>query len=198
MSLLFESIKLENGEYSNLFYHEQRMNRSLKALCGLQADIDLKETLKNAKTPEEGLYKCRILYDDRSKMIEFVPYEVRPVRTLRIIEHDGISYEYKYNDRNAINRLFELRKNCDDILIVKFGMVTDSSIANIVFKKDKKWYTPWAPLLKGTMRSKLLEMKLIQEEEIRLKEIYNFESFKLINAMVEFESGELDVSNIVF
>jgi len=198
MSLLFESIKLKNGEYSNLFYHEQRMNRSLTALSGLQANIDLGEILRNVKTPEQGLYKCRILYDDRSRKIEFVPYEVRPVHTLRIVEDDGISYEYKYNDRMAINRLFELRENCDDILIVKGGMVTDSSIANIVFKRDKKWFTPWAPLLKGTMRSKLLELNLVQEEEIRLKEIYNFESFKLINAMLEFESGELDVSNIVF
>jgi len=198
MSLLFESIKLKNGEYSNLFYHEQRMNRSLTALSGLQANIDLGEILRNVKTPEQGLYKCRILYDDRSRKIEFVPYEVRPVRMLRIVEDDGISYEYKYNDRMAINRLFELRENCDDILIVKGGMVTDSSIANIVFKRDKKWFTPWAPLLKGTMRSKLLELNLVQEEEIRLKEIYNFESFKLINAMLEFESGELDVSNIVF
>jgi len=181
-----------------LFYHEQRMNRSLTALSRLHANIDLGEILRNVKTPEQGLYKCRILYDDRSRKIEFVPYEVRPVRTLRIIEDDRISYEFKYNDRMAINRLFELRENCDDILIVKHGMVTDSSIANIVFKRDKKWFTPWAPLLKGTMRSKLLELNLVQEEEIRLKEIYNFESFKLINAMLEFESGELDVSNIVF
>jgi branched-subunit amino acid aminotransferase/4-amino-4-deoxychorismate lyase len=35
-------------------------------------------------------------------------------------------------------------------------MVTDSSFANIVFKRGKKWYTPWAPLLKGTMRSKAI------------------------------------------
>jgi 4-amino-4-deoxychorismate lyase len=127
-----------------------------------------------------------------------VPYQARVIRTLRIIEHDRISYEFKYSDRREINRLFELRQNTDDILIVKRGMVTDSSFANIVFKRSKKWYTPWAPLLKGTMRSKLLERNLIQEEEIRLKEIYNFEAFKLINAMLEFESPEQDLSNIVF
>ena len=133
-----------------------------------------------------------------SKEIEFVPYQARVIRSLRIVEHDRISYEFKYSDRKAIDRLFELRKNCDDILIVKRGMVTDSSFANIVFKRDKKWYTPWAPLLKGTMRSKLLERNIIQEDEIRLKDIYNFETFKLINAMLEFESPEQDLSNIVF
>ena len=198
MSLLFESIKLKDGQYNNLFYHEQRMNRSLKMLCGLQETLDLEQFLSNANTPQKGLYKCRIVYDDRSRDVEFVPYQVRLIRTLRIIEHDRVSYEFKYNDRKVINRLFDLRKNCDDILIVKRGIVTDTSIANIVFKRNKKWYTPWAPLLKGTMRSNLLERNLIQQEEIHLKEIYDFESFKLINAMMEFESEELDVSNIVF
>ena len=198
MSLLFESIKLNDGQYNNLFYHEQRMNRSLKMLCGLQETLDLEQFLSNANTPQKGLYKCRIVYDDRSRDVEFVPYQVRLIRTLRIIEHDRVSYEFKYNDRKVINRLFDLRKNCDDILIVKRGIVTDTSIANIVFKRNKKWYTPWAPLHKGTMRSNLLERNLIQQEEIHLKEIYDFESFKLINAMMEFESEELDVSNIVF
>lgn len=198
MSLLFESIKLKDGEYFNLLYHEQRMNRSLKELCGLQVNIDLEEILRNAKTPQHGLYKCRILYNDQAKEIEFAPYQVRPVRTLRVIEDDRISYEFKFNDRKAINQLFELRNDCDDILIVKRGVVTDSSIANIIFKRNKTWYTPSNPLLKGTMRSKLLERKLIQEEEIPLVEISNFESFKLINAMLEFESSEQHVSNIVF
>ena len=198
MSLLFESIKLNDGQYNNLFYHEQRMNRSLKMLCGLQETLDLEQFLSNANTPQKGLYKCRIVYDDHSRDVEFVPYQVPLIRTLRIIEHDRVSYEFKYNDRKVINQLFDLRKNCDDILIVKRGIVTDTSIANIVFKRNKKWYTPWAPLLKGTMRSNLLERNLIQQEEIHLKEIYDFESFKLINAMMEFESEELDVSNIVF
>jgi len=198
MSLLIESIKLLDGEYCNLFYHEQRMNRSLKMLCGVQSNFDLEELLKKAEPPRHGSYKCRILYDDVSKEIEFVPYQARVIRSLRIVEHDRISYEFKYSDRRAIDRLFELRKTCDDILIVKRGMVTDSSFANIAFKRDKIWYTPWAPLLKGTMRSKLLERNMIEEDEIRLKDIYNFETFKLINAMLEFESPEQDLSNIVF
>jgi 4-amino-4-deoxychorismate lyase len=198
MSLLIESIKLLDGEYCNLFYHEQRMNRSLKTLCGVQGNFDLEAYLKKAEAPPQGLYKCRILYDDISKEVGFVPYKAREIRSLRIVEHDRISYEFKYSDRRTIERLFELRKNCDDILIVKLGMVTDSSFANIAFKKDKQWYTPWAPLLKGTMRSKLLAGNLIQEDEIRVKDIYNFEKFKLINAMLEFESPEQDLSNIVF
>jgi 4-amino-4-deoxychorismate lyase len=197
MSLLLESIKLENGEFQNLFYHEQRMNRSLKLLCGEQEHFDLEKFLEKVEQPKQGLYKCRIVYDDYSKEVEFLPYSFKDIKTLRIIEHDRISYEFKYADRKTLNRLFDLRKNCDDILIVKRGFVTDSSYSNIVFKKDNHWYTPWSALLKGTMRSYLLERNLIREEEIRVEDLETFQYFKLINAMMGFDAPEIEVSNIV-
>jgi len=198
MSLLLESIKLKDGEYQNLFYHEQRMNRSLKTLCGEIDHFDLEDFLKHLEKPVQGLYKCRIVYDEQSKEVEFMPYTPKPINSLRVIEHDRISYEYKYADRKTLNKLFELRQTSDDILIVKRGLVTDSSFANIVFRRGKHWYTPWSALLKGTQRAKLLEHGIIQEEEIAADDIKTFQTFKLINAMLEFESPEIDVSNIVF
>ena len=198
MSLLLETIKLQDGEYQNLFYHEQRMNRSLKTLCGEFDHFDLEEFLKHLEKPTQGLFKCRIVYDEQSKEVEFMPYTPKPVNSLRVIEHDRISYEFKYADRKTLNKLFELRHASDDILIVKRGLVTDSSYANIVFRRGKHWYTPWSALLKGTQRAKLLEHDMIHEEEIRVEDIETFETFKLINAMLEFESPEIDVSNIVF
>ncbi|SHH93605.1 4-amino-4-deoxychorismate lyase [Chryseolinea serpens] len=198
MSLLLETIKLQDGEYQNLFYHEQRMNRSLKTLCGEFDHFDLEEFLKHLERPAQGLFKCRIVYDEQSKEVEFMPYTPKPVNSLRVIEHDRISYEFKYADRKTLNKLYELRQASDDILIVKRGLVTDSSYANIVFRRGKHWYTPWSALLKGTQRAKLLERDVIHEEEIRVEDIETFETFKLINAMLEFESPEIDVSNIVF
>jgi len=197
MSLLLESIKLLDGEFSNLFYHERRMNRSLKFLCGAQEHFYLEEFLKRLDVPTQGLFKCRISYDDFSRDVEFIPYQYKTVNSLRIVEHDRVSYEFKYADRKVLNRLFDLRKNCDDILIVKRGLVTDTSFANIVFRRGKHWYTPWSALLKGTTRSFLLERNLIQEEEIRVEDIKTFESFKLINAMLEFDAQEMSISNIV-
>ena len=196
MSLLLESIRLDDGEFQNLFYHERRMNRSLKFLCGVQDHFDLEEFLSKIDRPTKGLYKCRIVYDDESKDIEFIPYQVRPINSLRVVEHDRVSYEFKYADRKLIDRLYGLKKDCDDVLIVKRGLVTDSSYANIVFRRGKRWYTPWSALLKGTMRSSLLEKNLIHEEEIRVEDIKTFESFKLINAMVQFEGAEVDISRI--
>lgn len=197
MSLLLESIKVLDGKYQNLFYHEQRMNRALKFLCGVTEHFDLENFLEHVECPTEGLYKCRIVYDDESRDVEFIPYEAKSINTLRIVEHDRISYEFKYRERKLINRLFDLRRDCDDVLIVKRGFVTDCSFSNIVFRRGPRWYTPWSALLKGTMRAQLLERNVIVEEEIRVQDISDFESFKLINAMLEFNGPELPVSNIV-
>lgn len=197
MSLLIESIKLIDGRFCNLFYHEQRMRRSLNILCGINEDLHLEKFLEGLEVPRNGLFKCRIVYDETSKAVEFIPYQRKEITSLRIIEHDRISYEFKYKDRRTIDRLFELKKDCDDILIVKRGNVTDSSYSNIVFKRGRSWYTPWSALLKGTMRQNLIDNNMILEEEIHLSDIRSFESFKLINAMFGFDGPEIDVSNIV-
>jgi 4-amino-4-deoxychorismate lyase len=126
-----------------------------------------------------------------------MPYRPRLIDSLKIVENDNISYEFKYADRDEIDALFARREQCDDILIVKNGLITDTSYANILLKKGKQWFTPWSALLKGTMRTKLVEYSKVQEEEIPVTEISNFKSFKLINAMMEFDAPEVDISKIV-
>lgn len=197
MSLLIESIKLLDGKFCNLFYHEQRMIHSLNTLCGIEEELNLEEFLSELDVPATGLYKCRMEYDETSRQVEFLPYTTRAVRSLKIVENDRISYELKYKDRKSIDKLFERRDGCDDILIVKKGNITDCSYANVVFRKGKTWYTPYSALLKGTMRQKLLDTGKIQAEEIQLTDIKSFDSCKLINAMMEFDAPEIDVSQIV-
>lgn len=196
MSLLIESIKLFDGEFYNLFYHEQRMIRSLHMLCGVTDSFNLEEFLEKMNKPTKGLFKCRIIYDDVSREVEFIPYSPREINTLQVVEHNGINYDHKYRDRTEIDELFARRKNCDDVLIVKDGMVTDTSYCNIVFKKEKTWYTPWNALLSGTMRQFLIDEDVISPVVIKKEDIRSFECFKLINAMIGFEAPEIDVSKI--
>lgn len=198
MSRLIESIKLLDGKFYNLSYHEQRMTSSLKKLFGHNELIDLQRCLNSKPYPRKGLYKSRIVYDHRTMEIAFSPYNLRPAETFRIVEDDTIEYDLKFADRAVIDRLFQRRGQCDDILIVRNGRVTDSSIANVIFRKGANWYTPASPLLKGTMRQNLLDQKNIREEEISKKDVRTFETFKMINAMLEFDSPEIEVSNIVF
>lgn len=198
MSLLLESIKLLNGEYHNLFYHEQRMNHSLKLLFGEGEWFNLQEFTSQLQRPDNGLFKCRITYDDLTKEVQFIPYKPTVVNSLQVVKDDNICYEHKYENRKAIDELFMQRKDCDDILIIKQGRVTDASYSNIVFKRKGRWVTPGSALLKGTMRQNLLESNDIDEEDVFVEDIKNFESFKLINAMLGFSAPEIDVSNIVY
>lgn len=196
MSRLIETIRLHAGQFNNLSYHELRMNNSLKQLYGEREKTNLDQYLNSLKYPPNGLYKCRIIYDHQSKVTEFLPYTFKPNTSLKLVEHDTILYDHKYADRSLINQLMDSKGDCDDILIIKKGMVTDSSYANIVFWRGDKWYTPASCLLKGTMRESLIQSGKIIEEDISIKAIANFEKFKLINAMLGFESQECDISNI--
>lgn len=198
MSLLIESIKLLDGQFHNLVLHELRMKDSLEDLCGVDESFDLEKFLHETEFPKKGLYKCRIVYDDANKVVEYIPYVSRMINTLKIVEDNKISYEYKFKDRSEIGALFDRRGDCDDILIVKDGNITDSSIYNIVFKRKDIWVTPWSALLLGTMRQSLIQQNIIREEEITKDDIHTFESFKLINAMVGFDGPELNISNIIF
>jgi 4-amino-4-deoxychorismate lyase len=198
MSRLIESIRLNDGKFYNLFHHEQRMSRSLNMLFGMNQPVDLEKFLHGTQFPQRGLYKCRIVYDQVSRETTFSPYEARKVRRIKIVEDDHISYEFKFLDRVSIDRLFELRGDCDDVLIIRQGVVTDCSYSNIVFRKGKEWYTPDSALLKGTMRQHLIDGNKIQAREIHQKDIRSFDTFKIINAMLEFDSPEIEVSDIVF
>jgi 4-amino-4-deoxychorismate lyase len=197
MSLLIESIKLLDGQFHNLDYHERRMRHALQVLRGTN-NVSLEKLLAGHLHPVKGLFKCRVVYDEVSSQIEFVPYKPKHIVKLKIVEGNGISYEFKFADRSGINRLFNLRGPCDDILIVRNEEVTDCSFSNVVFRTGSEWVTPAAPLLKGTMRQKLLDKHLISERVILRRDIPSFETYKIINAMLEFDSPEIEVSNIVF
>jgi 4-amino-4-deoxychorismate lyase len=198
MSRLVESIKLLDGKFLNLYYHEQRMIHSLKALFGHNELIDLQKYLGPKPFPRKGLYKCRIVYDHQSMETVFQAYEARTIRTLKAVEDDLVQYDFKFTDRSGIDRLFARRAQCGDVLIVRDGQVTDSSFANIVFRQGDEWYTPVTYLLNGTTRQRLLAEGKIKAREILKKDIRSFQTFKLVNAMLEFESPEIEVSNIVF
>lgn len=197
MSQLIESIKLLDGRFNSLRYHEQRMAYSLKELYGVSDQINLLQFLDTLNHPLKGFYKCRILYDNHTKGVAFIPYTLKPVSSLKLVVSDTILYDHKYSDRSTIDQLMQKKDECDDILIVKNGWVTDCSYANIVLKSGNKWYTPHTYLLKGTVRESLLDAGEIEALPIKVSDIKKFEKFKLINAMVGFEGAECDISNIL-
>jgi 4-amino-4-deoxychorismate lyase len=196
MYQLLESIYLKDGVFRNLHYHEARMRASALALNGTHLNINLASLLAQQLVPAFGMYKTRILYTKEIDVIEFVPYRAKPVHSIKLIHDDHISYSHKLSDRTRLTELYALRGVSDDILIVKNELITDSYYGNVVFKQNNVWYTPQSYLLKGTMRQSLLEAGLIKEADISLNNYMQFESLKIINAMLGMESQEIPVTAI--
>lgn len=199
MFRLVESIRLENGVWHYLPYHQQRMDQAVQLLTGKQNRINLLLALKNISIPATGLYKCRVLYTTRGEWEhELHPYKVRAVNSVKLVYADRIHYSCKYEDRSELDRLFLERGQADDILIIKNGLVTDASYSNVLFYDGVRWITPSTPLLPGVMRAVLLHAGKIHTEEIPVSRINRFKKIKLINALLGFQGPEFPVSHILF
>lgn len=61
----------------------------------------------------------------------------REIRSLRLVAADDeLDYHLKYADRSALARLLQRRDDCDEILIVRDGAITDTSYSNVAFSTD--------------------------------------------------------------
>ena len=190
MSRLIETIRIADGKIENIEYHFKRMRLSKPSF-----DWDLNEIL-TISLPSQGIHKLRVVYDSKIKTLSISPYKIRPVRSLKLVFDDNIVYDHKFEDRTYLDRLSAMKDDCDDVLIVKNGLVTDVSYANIIFRRDNRWYTPDSFLLNGTMRQRLLDMGRITEQQISVDDLRQYSHFKLINAMLRDDALESQVLNI--
>jgi len=194
---LFETIKVYNRQLFNLDYHSERLNKSRKILFGTEHSIDLMDEISIPESLTNGLYKCRILYSDKGLgPVEYFPYRLKKIKSLQIVHSDDIDYSYKHTDRSPIDNLLLKKGKCDEILIIKKGFITDSSICNVVFFDGKKWITPALPLLKGTRRAKLLDARKIIEDEIRERDFKKFKKVALINIFRDLGDNIISTTNI--
>ena len=183
MPLLLETIKIENGEVFNLPYHQKRFDKSRLDLFGDTAVIDLSTVIE---APKKDLYRCRILYDTQIHSTEYIPYQTKVIRTLKVVPAH-IEYPYKYANRDAFDTLQQNYPDFDEIIIEKDGLITDTTIANLAFYDGTYWLTPETPLLQGTMRAKLLNEKVIVKAPIQKKDLGKYTHVALMNAMIGFK-----------
>ena len=168
----------------NVHAHELRMDNARRVFFHSNDVTDLNKSIVLPANLDNRLFKCRIVYNQKIQKVEFLSYTPKIINTLRIVSDESILYSYKYLDRSSLDTLVR-SSDADDILIVQHGLVTDISIANIVFFDGKKWFTPKKPLLFGIKRQILLEKRLIHESDISVKELHKFEHAALINAMLD-------------
>jgi 4-amino-4-deoxychorismate lyase len=82
---------------------------------------------------------------------------------------------------------------------VKYGKVTDTSCANVIFRDaEGNWVTPSSYLLPGTRRANLLKNGLLKEADISYDDISGYTEMKLINAMMGIDESEaIRTGNII-
>lgn len=176
--MYFETIKCEDFEVFNLDYHNKRVIRTIGKNLNLQEYIN---------PPTSELLRCKLIYDENEILsVDYFPYKKREIKSFKIVFDDNINYSKKYLNREKLDELFIKRDSYDEIIIVKKGIVTDTTIANIAILKDGLWISSKNCLLEGTTRAKLIEEKKIIEKDITLNMLKSAEKVALMNAMIGF------------
>jgi len=197
MLQLIETICYENGTFHRIPLHEDRMNRARRHFLGVCAPIFLTQSLEVPDNLKSKKVRCRVTYSDMIENIEYGSYIFKKIESLKIVEGEAIDYSFKYKNRDSLNRLLEYRGSKDEILIVRNGLITDTSFTNIIFLQNGYWYTPALPLLHGTRRAEYLFNRKIFPRNIRPEELKYYEEARLINAMrSQYESNPILIKNI--
>jgi len=185
MSSFLETIKILDAKIYNLSYHQKRYESVLRSF-GIESFKNLEDYIVDI--PQNFLYRCRVVYDlEHNISVTYHSYKKRDIKSLKIVYADQLEYNKKYLDRTILNRMYEKRERCDDVLIVKNSFLTDTTIANIALLKDGIWYTPINSLLEGTTKRRLLDEGKIVQKDILISDIYTYERVALLNAMIDFD-----------
>ena len=190
---LFETIRIQDGRAIHLSYHNDRCNHSRKALFGAEDTIDLAEHLPNL--PVKGLYRAKVIYDAKNIHTTYTLYRPKKIAQIRLFETD-LNYPHKYLDRQTLDQALAQYPDCDEILFVRQGLLTDTTIANIALRQAGTWYTPTTPLLPGTARARLLDEGRITLRDIPASEIAQYDGLALMNAMIGFYEIDLSPTKI--
>lgn len=186
-----ETIKLSEGVVFHLAYHQERVCSTFSHFFADRKALSLIDIIEKSTLPAKGKHKIRIVYSKESHSFEVLPYQLKPIRSVKCVNADFLDYSYKFLDRSFLNTLKE-SAGTDEVIFVKNGNVTDSSYANIIFFDGQQWLTPSSFLLNGTCRQRLLKEGKIKEARIQYTDIHTFEKIGFINAMLDI--GELTVS----
>lgn len=141
--------------------------------------------------------KCRIIYHKTIEEISFERYLPKKIASLKLVEA-AVDYSFKFADRESLNALLAQKGDCDEILITRHGLITDTSYSNVVFSKGERYFTPENPLLNGTKRQNLLREGMITEKRITRESLPEYDRIYLINALLDIKDGiSLPISGII-
>lgn len=185
MKRFIESIRIVNTKPVNISLHNERVSKTALHHYGTDLNLPIDKILNENDISVNTLYKLRIVYSNKLESYSIEPYLQKELRVLRAVTNDNIEYSFKYEDRAALDALYSKRGDCDDVLIIRRGIVTDTSYGNVLYSDGEKLYTPANPLLKGTKREQLLRDGKIIERDLPADRIRDFLQWYVINSMLD-------------
>ena len=198
MNLFLETICLIDGTPRHLQWHQQRIENTFRYCMPHAEPFHLETELTLYDFPIVGKFKCSIHYSTEIIEVTFSQYPPKKFQKLKLVEiPPGFDYHFKYADRKIMDELFSKKGDADDILMTRDGWITDTSIANIAFRKNDRWYTPSNPLLAGTTWKRLIQEEVLTPRPLHQSDIDQLDAFKIFNAMNDWkEMEEMECSGI--
>lgn len=202
-SLFLETVCIRDGQAQHWDDHLQRIAQTLAAVGTfetLQQVVGQMEQQLSVwcEMPKAERQRGRLVYSAEGvQEASLHPYQPRIVRSLRLVEAPSLRYNYKYAHRAIIDSYFQKRGKADDVLLTQNGWLRDTSIANIALFDGTDWWTPDAPLLAGTHRSRLLREGLLRPAALHRDNLARFSRLRCFNAMLDWGEVEIAVNQIL-
>lgn len=175
----FETILVKDGELLNVEYHQKRVN-STRSFLGFKDKLVLKK--QNFDLAKKSEFRLRVDYAKDIESFTCKAFTCREFKEFKIVESD-IKYAYKYSDRENLDKLKDDDK---EVIIVKNGLLTDTTIANIALQKEGVWLTPKTPLLRGSTRERLIESGFLKCANLTITDLKKAQNFAIMNALMGF------------
>lgn len=178
-------------------YHIKRMRESAEYFSIDLKRKEIEEKLSSIKS--DNFLRVRLLCDNFANLemetFDLGENQIKDKTRWKVgLSRKPVDSKNRFLFHKTTNRWFYdeiLRSNPgfnDMILFNEKGEITESCFANILLKKDGKFYTPplESGLLNGTMRSYLIDKGEVFERKILKEELFLFDEILLINSLRGF------------
>ncbi len=182
-----------------LDYHLKRICASAEYFLFSYKKNNISEDLNQIIFDNKNNFKVRLLLSKEGKInIEKILLNNNLKNVLKVgfakeaVNKEDIFLYHKTTRRNVYNKAIAQAKKerLDDILLWnEKGELTESTISNLVVKKNGKYLTPpiECGLLNGSFRQFLIDKGKIEEEVILKKDLHNFNEIYLINSVRKWQ-----------
>jgi 4-amino-4-deoxychorismate lyase len=179
--MYLETICIQNGAAKHLDFHQLRIDETFDHFYPEWEAFDVVELVKSLELPTSGTHRLRIVYEEDPIQIEILPYIEKEINTFRLVDSGEIDYGFKWSDREFFKQILALYPDVDEVIFTKDGKIQDCTIANLAFLKEGIWYTPEDPMHWGTTRARLIVEEKIEEADIFVDDLAQYERICLIN-----------------